>query len=183
MFTIIIIIILVLAFYQGYRQGLAMQMVRLLGYILSFVLANYYYEDLSKFIEILVPFPALQPDSNLSIYNEAMSFYLDDAFYKVLTFILILIISYLVTRILSVFLSRIRYYSFLDHANGLLGGLINLAMTYVGVFLFLFTLSLLPIEWVQQQFVDNPLLYWIVSQTPFLSDFAIESWLIANPFV
>lgn len=182
MFTLLIIIILALAFYQGYRQGLAMQLVRLFGYLVSFVLANYYYEDLSKFIEILVPFPAIQPDTNFSIYNEAMSFYIDEAFYKVLTFILILIIGYIVTRVLSIFFSRIRYYDFLDQANGILGGIINLLMAYVAVFLVLFTLSLLPIEWIQQQFVNNPLLYWIVSQTPILSDFAIKSWLIANPF-
>lgn len=182
MFTLLIILILALGFYQGYRQGLAMQIVRLVGYVISFLLATRYYEPLSKWIEMLVPFPAVQPNTQFAIYNEAMSFNIDRAFYRVVTFIAILIIGYVVTRILSVFFSRLRYYTFLETVNGILGGVINLIITYVVIFIILFTLSLLPIEWVQQQFVNNPVLYWIVSQSPFLADFAQNAWLNTNPF-
>ncbi|MGY4104018.1 CvpA family protein [Ignavigranum ruoffiae] len=182
MFTIIVLIILLLGFYQGYRQGLAMQLIRLLGYLISFFVASRYYEAISKWAEMLIPFPAIQPDTEFTLYNEATSFLINDAFYRVVSFIFILVIGYIVTRIVSVFFSRVQYYNLLDSANGIAGGIVNLLITYIMVFLLLFVLSLLPIEWIQQQFVNNPLLYWIVSQTPILSDLAANAWLNANPF-
>ncbi|MGX7091231.1 CvpA family protein [Hutsoniella sourekii] len=177
MLTILILIGLALAFYQGYRRGLALQVIRLVGYGVSFTLAGRFYEPLSKIVEMLVPFPALQPSSQLAIYDEALSFQLDQVFYRVLTFALISAIGFVVTNILSLFFNRLSYYEFYHRVNAIGGGVINVFIAYVIVFLVLFILSLIPIEFIQQQFVDNPLAYRIVSSTPILSDWASQLWV------
>ncbi|MCW6675032.1 CvpA family protein [Aerococcaceae bacterium NML171108] len=183
MLSIAIIIALVFGFYNGYRRGLLMQLIRLIGYIVSIVLATKFYEPLTKIVEMLVPFPSIQQDTQLAVYNESVSFVLDQAFYRVITFVLIGLIGWLLTNFISLFFSKLKYYNFFwKQANYLAGGVINLVITYGVVFLFLFILSLIPIEFIQQQFVDNPLAYWIVSQTPILSDTAIDAWLQVNPF-
>lgn len=182
MLTIVIIIALAVGFYTGFRRGLVLQSIRLLGYIITFVLATRYFEPLSRFVEMVIPFPSVQPDTTLTFYDEAASFLIDAAFYRVVTFILIGIIGWLLTNFLSILFSRVMYFDFLNQMDAIGGGVINLLITYVILFLFLFVLSLVPIEFIQQQFVDNPIAYSIVSNTPFLSNFAAETWLQVNIF-
>lgn len=180
MLTIIIIFILALAFYNGYRQGMVMQLIRLVGYVITFIIALMNFDKFTKTIEMLVPFPAIYSSTNFTLYNEELRLYIDQAFYNVITVILIMIIGFIITQIVSVFFSKLSYMPTFENFNGIIGGLINVFVTYFGIFIFLFTCSLLPIEWVQQQFVDNPFIYWIVSYTPLLSDFAVNTWLVAS---
>lgn len=184
MLTIIIIIALALAFYKGYRRGLLIQGIRLIGYIITFILSTQYYDTVAGWVEMLVPFPSMQADSFLALYqNElALNLDLDQAFYGVITFLAISFIGWMVTNFLATLFQPLQYYDIFHYANGIVGGLINLLVAYVVTFFILFTLSLIPIEFIQQAFVDNPLAYWIVSQTPFLSDFAGNLWFNFNPF-
>ena len=71
--------------------------------------------------------------------------------------------------------------SFFKWANHIGGGLISVLIAYIWIFFSLFTLSLVPLESVQQQFMNNPIAYRVVSQTPVLSDMANRLWLQANP--
>lgn len=181
MLTIFIIIAVVLGFYTGYRRGLIMQVIRLIGYIVTFILATKYYDTISTYVEMLIPFPAVQQGSYLAIYTESESFMLDQAFYNAITFLLIGIVGWLVTNFLAMFFTRLSYYDVMKYANYIGGGFINAMVTYVIIFILLYILSLIPIEFIQQQFVDNPLAFWIVDRTPFLADFAKEMWMQVNP--
>lgn len=182
MLTFIILIILAYSFYTGYRRGLVMQLVQLLGYIITFILATKYFEPLSQYVEMIIPFPSVQQNTNLIFYDEAQSFLVDQAFYRAVTFVVIGLIGWLLTKFLAVFFTRITYYNVLSIVNYIGGGLINLLIAFVMIYIFLFILSLIPIEFIQQQFVDNPLAYRIVADTPFLSKWAAETWLTVNPF-
>lgn len=182
MLTFIIIILLALGFFTGYRRGLLMMALRFIGYAITFFIASQYFEPLSQFVEMLVPFPSVQPNTDLVFYDEATSFLLDTAFYRVLTFILIGLIGWLLTNFISMFFTKIMYYDLFKYVDGIGGAIINLIITYVVIFILLFIFSLVPVEFIQQQFVDNPLAYHIVANTPILSSFAAEAWLTVNPF-
>lgn len=95
---------------------------------------------------------------------------------------LIALIGWLVTNFVVMFFNKVVYYDIFKYANYIGGGIINLLITYGIIFVMLFILSLIPIEFIQQQFVDSPLAYWIVSQTPILSETAAQAWLQVNPF-
>ncbi len=180
MFTFIIIVLLALGFYFGYRRGLALQIIRLLGMIIAFVLSSMLYRPLSDILEMIIPFPSIQPGSQLAIYSEELSFYISDAFYNVLAFVVISVLVLLIANLLTVLVRPVMYYPFLKEFNGVLGGILNLIATYIIIFVILFILSLIPIEWIQQQFVNSPLAYWIVTQTPLLSTYVTENWFTAN---
>lgn len=177
MLTLIIIAILLYAFYSGYKNGVIMQAIRMIGYGITYMIAINYYEPLSQWVEFFIPFPAIQIDSNLVLYNEAQSFMIDKAFYYALTFLIITLIGWLISNILSVLFTKVIYYDVFKWANRFLGGLLNLLVVYTIVFLALYIFSLLPIEFIQQQFVDNPLAFWIVDSTPVLADYAQKIWL------
>lgn len=182
MLSIFLILVLLYSFYTGWRRGLIMQAIQLVGYVITFLLATRYYDQIAASIELLVPYPSVQQDSNLVLYNEAQSFVLDQAFYRAITFLAIWIIGWLVTKFLALFFTRVTYYPILSYANNIGGAVINVFISYCVIFALLFILSLLPIEFIQQQFVDNPLAYRIVSATPVLSQWALDAWLSVNPF-
>lgn len=181
MLTMIIVIALAIGFYAGYRRGLIMQAIRLIGYVLTFILATKYYDTIATYVEMVIPFPSVQQGSYLAIYTESESFMLDQAFYNAITFLLISIVGWLLTNFLAMFFTRVTYYDLMKYVNYLGGGLINALVTYVIIFIVLYILSLIPIEFVQQQFVDNPLAFWIVDRTPFLAEFAKEMWMKVSP--
>ncbi|MBF6626756.1 CvpA family protein [Tuanshanicoccus lijuaniae] len=182
MLSIIILIVLAYSFYTGFRRGLIMQLVQLIGYLITFLLATKFYEPLSKYVEMLVPFPSIQQSTQLVFYNEAQSFLVDQAFYRAVTFVIIWLVGWLVTKFLAIFFTRITYYNMMRHLNHIGGGVVNLMITFLVIYVFLFILSLIPVEFIQQQFVDNPLAYRIVANTPIISDWAAEAWLKVNPF-
>lgn len=182
MLTIVIIILLVLAFYQGYRRGFIMELVRLITYGLSASIANRWTDELAAYLSMLVPFPSVQVDSELAIYSEQVSFHLDTAYYRALAFIVLAFVGWLVSNLIAMFFTKTSYFNVLKYPNRIIGGLINVVIVYVIIFLVLFILSLLPIEFIQQAFVDNPLAYRIVSQTPYLSDAVGQAWFNLNPF-
>ncbi|HFI0463366.1 TPA: CvpA family protein [Streptococcus suis] len=182
MLTILILLILAYSFYTGFRRGLVMQAIQLVGYIITFLLATRYYQQIADYIELFVPFPSIQQNSDLIFYNEAQSFLVDQAFYRAITFVAIWLVGWLVTKFLALFFNRVTYYPVLSHLNYIGGGLINLLISFTVIFAILFILSLIPIEFIQQQFVDNPLAYRIVSDTPVLSQWALDTWLTLNPF-
>ena len=171
MVTLIVLAIFAFGFYTGYRSGLIMQGIRLIGYIITFVLATRYFDVLSEWVAMFIPFPAIQPNSELVMYDEVQSFYLDKAFYNLLTFFIIWLAGWVITNALSVLFTKVAYYDFLHIANRIMGGIINFLVVYFIVFMVLYLLSLLPIEFIQQQFVNNPLIFWIVDSTPILADY------------
>ncbi|MGO4936831.1 CvpA family protein [Fundicoccus sp. Sow4_H7] len=181
MLTIVIFLFLAFNFYTGYRRGLIMQAIQLIGYTLTIILATQYYEPISEFVEMIIPFPAIQQNSEFVFYSEAQSFFLDQAFYRSISFVLIIIVGWIATKVLSILFTRAIYYDVFKTVNRVIGGLINVFVAYVGIFIFLFIASLIPIEFIQQQFVDNPVAYQIVANTPVLSDLATETWLNVNP--
>lgn len=182
MLTFAILLILIYSFYTGYRRGFVIQFVRLVGYIISTIVASKLYIPFSKYTEVFVPFPSIQPNSQLAIYNEATSFILDTAFYRVVSFMVVAFVGWLITNFIGVFFKRVSYYMPFRWVNHLAGGVMNVLTSFVFVYLILFVMSLIPVEAIQQQFVDNPIAYRIVSQTPILTDMAMKTWLQVNPF-
>ena len=182
MLTIGIVLFLLYSFYTGYRRGFVIQLVRLVGYIVSAIVASKLYVPFSKYTEMLVPFPSVQQNSQLALYNEATSFILDTAFYRVISFIVVAFVGWLITNFIGLLFRRVSYYMPFRWVNHLAGGIMNVFISFSFVYLILFVMSLIPVEAIQQQFVDNPIAYRIVSQTPILTDMATNMWLQLNPF-
>ena len=182
MLTLVIIAILAYSFYTGYRRGLVMQAIRFVGYAISLMIAGQFAPQLAKLAEFFVPFPSIQQQTQLSVYNEVASFILDSAFYRAISFVAIAFVGWVITNLVSVAFRKVRFYEVFRLANHMGGGILNALISFVIVFYLLFILSLIPIDRVQQQFVDNPIAYRIVTGTPVLSDMASKSWLDGNVY-
>ena len=66
MLTLLMLLILLYAFYRGYRRGLVMQVVRLIGFVIAMTIANRHYQPLARFISNFIPFPSVQQNTQMT---------------------------------------------------------------------------------------------------------------------
>lgn len=174
--TVYVVISLLIGLYQGARRGLVLQLLMIVGYGVSFYFAKAYFEKLAQWTQMIIPFPSATENTQLTFYSASQTLGIDEAFYKAISFMGIFILGVIVTRILAYWLREVRFLPILAKSNEILGAIFGLLSNYLGVFLTLNILSLLPMDSIQQQFVDSQLAYFIVSRTPILSDVLTKWW-------
>ncbi|APB30775.1 CvpA family protein [Vagococcus teuberi] len=167
--TIISILILLTGFYAGYRRGFALQLIYFVGYALSFFMAKESYQSVGKKIELLVPYPAPTQTTKLSVFDNNLIFDLDKAFYAGFAFILILLVGYLITRFIGMLCYRLTFIQLANKSNQLIGGVINLGLTYIGLVLVLTVLSMIPLGFIQNAFDKSGIAKGMIEHTPVLS--------------
>ncbi|MGX7350582.1 colicin V production family protein [Enterococcus canis] len=177
MLTILIILVLVVGFYSGVRRGLALQLVYTGGYLLSYLAAKTFYLDLAPKLELYVPYPSATPDTKLVFFDQTITLELDQAFYAAVAFLLILFIGWLLTRFVGILVRGLMYMPILKQMNGLAGGILSFAVVYIGLFLLLSILSLIPMDMIQHQFAQSGLARFIVEHTPIFTKDIYHMWI------
>lgn len=180
LFNGIIIFILALALYSGGRRGLILQLILTIGYAVSFWFALKYYELVSEYAEMIIPYPtpASSTDNPFVLYGIEFLYDLDLVFYRGLSFILLLFIGWLVTRLLGGLINFLADIPVIRVFNAIGGALVSLVVHYVGIFLVLFLLSTIPLGIIQNQFESSTLARKIVTTTPELSSQFYEWWVV-----
>ncbi|EOT44048.1 MULTISPECIES: CvpA family protein [Enterococcus] len=177
MIGLLIILILVIAFYIGGRRGAPLQLAYTLGYFLSFAVACFSYQSLAKKLELFVPYPSVTPDAKMVFYSQNQSLDLDKAYYAAVAFLLVMFIGWLITSLIVVFLNNLRFKRLLENYDWVLGGLFNVLTAYVVIFFVLFVLAMIPLATVQNIFRDHFSARMIVEHS------FILSWLFKNLWV
>lgn len=177
MLTLIILILLLIGLYSGIRRGLVLQLVHIMGYIVSFFFAKEYYLVVADYLEMLVPYPQPGIGEEMLFYNEIQILNLDVAFYNAISFLLLLAVGWLITRILGSMLNSLTYIPVVREVNAIGGGVGGFVMQYAGIFFLLTFLSLIPLDYIQNLLMESQLAQWIIMHTPYLSRTIFDWWL------
>jgi len=175
--TIISILVLLTGYYAGYRRGFALQLVYFVGYSLSFFMAKSLYKSVGQKLELLVPYPAVTQSTKLTVFDNKLMFDLDKAFYAALGFFLVLIVGYLVTKFVGMLCYGLTFIPLVGKSNQLIGGLINLALTYIGLVIVLTMISMIPLSFIQNAFEKSALAKVMIEHTPVLSSTLYDWWI------
>lgn len=177
--TLIILVLLLLSLYSGFKRGLILQLVLTIGYAISFYFALEYYQQISDLVEMMVPYPSpgSSEASPFVLYGQEFIFNLDQGFYNGVAFIGILFIGWIITRFVGGLLNFLTEIPVLKQVNAIGGAIVGFIVEYVGVFLILFLLSTIPIQMIQNQFESSVLARTIVSETPELSTDLYNWWI------
>lgn len=170
--SLIILAILFLGFRRGYRRGLVLQVISTIGYILVWVVARIGAKPLASGVGQFVGNLSLNSSVSAVTAGESSSFFLNG-----LAFSAILTVGYFIVHKLAYSLNRVTWLPVIHQVNSLAGGLINLVVRYVVIFLTLNLLILLPIQSFQNNYQASPVAQWIVKQTPVLSKRVFNWWL------
>ena len=172
MLTLVILFILFIGAYSGYRNGLITGLIRTIGYTLSLIFALNYYERLSEIIYLIVPYPSpFSPVENPYHYYEMdMLFTIDQSYYYLVSLFAIFIIGWVITRFISHVLSYFVENLYVPEPfNRIGGGIIGFIVNYLTVFLILFILSTIPYDAIQNRLAGSSLADNMLTSTPFLS--------------
>jgi len=167
-----ILLILGFGFHRGYRRGLVLQVLTTVGYLIVWLIARVGARPLATGLGQFVGSLSLNSSASAVTASQSSSFFLNG-----IAFSAILTVGYFVVRRVSYVLNKVTWLPVIHQVNSLAGGLINLVIRYVIIFLILNLLILLPNTSFQQSYHASPVAQWIVKQTPVLSKQVLQWWL------
>lgn len=173
MITLLILLILFIGAYSGYKNGIILQLIKTIGYVVVLIFAFDYYIPISEYLYLLVPYPTpFFPESNpYAFYDVSLLLTLDLSYYYLVSFLLILLIGWLIVRFLTQLVSyTIEQFRAPEPLSGIGGAVLGFIVNYVGVFYLLLLLSLIPFDFVQNRLIDSFVADNILTSTPELTE-------------
>ncbi|WP_163970174.1 CvpA family protein [Oceanobacillus halotolerans] len=174
MVDFILIILLILGFFIGLKRGFILQVFHLLGFIIAFILATIYYDNLAEMFSLWIPYPELGSDSAWAIFLQSDP--LETAFYNAIAFAAIFFSVKIVLQIIASMLDFVASLPILSSINGILGAVLGFLEVYLIIFVILFILALTPISSIQVWIDHSTVAQFIVEKTPILSEQVKTLW-------
>lgn len=181
MITLLILLILFIGAYSGYKNGIILQLLKAIGYVIALIFAFDYYQALSEYLFLLIPYPTpFLPEGNpYYFYDERFILTLSMSYYYLISFLLIFFIGWLVVRFLAKLISyTINQFEAPEPLNGLGGLAIGIVVNYIGIFYILFFLSLIPYDIVQEELSDSFVARTMITSTPKLTHSNYQRFIV-----
>ncbi|WP_082233645.1 CvpA family protein [Halobacillus massiliensis] len=175
MIDIIIILLLLLGIFTGFKRGFVLQVFHLIGFIVAFVIGVLFYDDLAPRLVLWIPYPNLPQDASWAVFLESLP--LEAAFYNVIAFAIIFFGVKIILQIIASMLDFVTELPVLSSINGLLGGILGFIQRYIVLFLLLYIAALLPVASVQNAIDGSFLAQFMIDHTPVLSAQLKKIWI------
>jgi len=175
MLDIILIGLLIIGFFVGLKRGFITQVVHLAGYIIAYIAAYIYYDELAPKLAQWIPYPNFGDNATLKFLTNSSN--MEAAFYRTIAFILIFIAVRIALGMIRRMLNIIAHLPILRQANILAGGLLGFIEVYLILFILLYIGALVPIESIQNAMDQSIVAKAIVNHTPILSGQLKQVWM------
>ncbi|KAA8324781.1 CvpA family protein [Leuconostoc carnosum] len=173
MILLIIAVIFVLAsLLSGYRHGFVNGLLRLALLVVVWYIAIKFAEPLGAVFSNFVSGQFVRTDVPQDVANQGSKFLASG-----LTFTVLLIIGGAVSHYILRSLSIIRRIPLLGWVDGVLGAILYGLISATITFFALQLLSVIPNVWLQDQFLNTPLLNEILDNAPFFAQQIYQWWL------
>lgn len=140
---IIVLILLVVSVWRGYRTGLIAQLVRVASFIVSFVVAFMYYRPVAATLAEWIPISSTKTSGS---FGAVAGFpFMQQALYNIAAFVLLAFAAGLAVRLVGGFLDGVTKLPGLSIVNRIAGAFISVVKNGLILFLILAVASLLPI--------------------------------------
>lgn len=172
MITFLLLLVLLFGFLMGLKRGFILQLLHLVGFIVSFIVASMYFRKLAEHLSLWIPYPELSDDKVWAVFLNSMP--LENAFYNAVAFAIIFFVTKIVLQIIATMLDFVARLPVIRSINKGLGAILGFLEVYLITFILLFIAALLPVETVQLKIKSSSLATFMIEHTPFLSS-AVES--------
>ncbi|WP_042354846.1 CvpA family protein [Bacillus rubiinfantis] len=177
MLDIAIIIFLVFGFFVGLKRGFILQLVHLTSFIIAYIVAYLYYNELAPKLVLWIPYPSFGNDPTLKILTNSGD--MESAFYRAISFVILFFAVKIVLQVIGSMLDFIAHLPIIKQFNRWAGGILGFLEVYLLVFVVLYIGALMPIEQFQTLLDQSFLASAIVNDTPILSE-QLKNWWIVN---
>lgn len=160
MLSFLIIIVLLLAFGKGWRLGFTRQLILAIGSLAVFFIAWRYNADLSRVLgQVITTFK---------------SNYTTSHFTNILSFYILIFIGNAVIFALAKASKAVTWLPVIKQTNALAGALLATLLSYVAIFIVLWTFAILPFQNLNTFVAHSEVAQWITQQTPLLTERLID---------
>jgi uncharacterized membrane protein required for colicin V production len=177
MLAIVLILIFAYAYFIGYRRGFALQLLYTFSYLISYMIASSFYQQLGEKIYLWIPYPNPTQDTNMIFFDRATSFLLSRAFYAGTAFLIIYFACCIAVRLIGLLAHKLNDIALFGTANRILGGAFSVLVSYLTVLMVLVLASMVPINAVQNALSGDVLTRAMIERTPFFSDNIRHLWI------
>lgn len=181
MLTLLILLILFVGAYAGYKNGIILQLLKTIGYVIVFIFALDNYRMLSGYLYLLVPYstPFAPAENPYLFYDESFMFSLDISYYHILSFLVLFTVGWLLVRFLVKLISyTVNQLRVPEPLNGIGGAILGFIVNYLGVFIVLFFLTTIPFDFIQNQMANSFVAENMVTSTPIVSNSAYQRFIV-----
>ncbi|MBN8236883.1 CvpA family protein [Halobacillus kuroshimensis] len=175
MTDLLLLFLLFIGILTGLKRGFILQLFHLIGFIVAFVVAVIYYDDLSPKLTLWVPYPELPADASWAVFLDNLP--LEQAFYNAVAFAILFFGAKIVLHIITSMLDFVSELPILNSLNTLLGGILGFVENYVILFVVLYIAALVPVAGVQSALDGSLLAQLIIEHTPVLSNELENLWI------
>lgn len=173
MLNLFILLVLFIGAYSGYKQGIVLQLLETIGYVIALIFALDYYKIISEYFYLLIPYPTpFAPETNPYLfYDEKFMFSMDRSYYDMLAFLTIFIVGWAIVKFITKFISyTLEKIRAPEPISGIGGGLLGLLVNYMGLFFVFIILTTIPYELVQNTLKESSIAEMMITSTPRVSD-------------
>ncbi|WP_249870928.1 CvpA family protein [Oceanobacillus saliphilus] len=174
MLDLILIVILIFGILMGLKRGFILQLLHLTGFIIAFIVAVMYYDELGTRLALWIPYPELSNESAWAGFLQSLP--LETAFYNAIAFALIFFAVKIILQIIASMLDFVASIPIISSVNKLLGAVLGFLEVYLISFILLYILALTPIEGIQNAINNSAIALFVIEQTPYLSEKVLDLW-------
>ncbi|WP_081214035.1 CvpA family protein [Priestia aryabhattai] len=175
MLNIILIILLLLGFVTGLKRGFILQLIHIVSFAVSFIVAYMFSGDLASRLRLLIPFPDnIQQQSVASFVFDSGT--IEDAFYRMIAFAILFFATHIVLRLTGSVLTALTELPILRQLNKWGGGALGFVEVYIIVFILLYIGAVIPVSEIQTPIQQSSIAINIVQNTPYLSSAIQDLW-------
>ncbi|WP_407269133.1 CvpA family protein [Radiobacillus sp. PE A8.2] len=174
MIDLILIIVLVLGVLIGLKRGFILQVFHLIGFIVAFIVAAIFFDDIAKQLDLWIPYPELPADATWAVFVDTLP--LEAAFYNAIAFAALFFVTKVVLQIIASMLDFVADLPILNLLNSWLGAILGFVEIYLLAFVFLYIAALLPVAFVQSLIEQSSIAAFMIDNTPIISKQISNYW-------
>ncbi|MGM0874843.1 MAG: CvpA family protein [Bacillota bacterium] len=175
MLDLVLFIILLFGILVGLKRGFILQFVHLTGFIVAYIVAYQYFDDLAPKLKLWVPYPVTsEGPAILTLLNGDD---LEGSYYRAVAFVILFIGTKIVMQIIGSMLDFVALLPILKQLNRWAGSILGFLESYLVLFILLFIGALIPMEQLQLALDQSMLADLIVNHTPYFSVKVNELWI------
>lgn len=174
--TVILIALLALAAYRGWRRGLFLEVISLLSMLVSALIATFGYRWLTELLTHFVT-PVTSSSQTLAILNSALLQKIESPIVAAVAFSLLFAAANIAIRLLTLALRPFRKILGFGKIGRFVAAILAAATAYFSLQLFLTFLALVPVASLQQLLAGSDFARWMITQTPVTSSFLLKLFI------
>lgn len=172
MLDLFILFILIIGFFVGLKRGFILQTIHMTGFIIAFIIAYIYYDQIAPKLTLWIPYPTFGGGELKLLFDNPN---IEDAYYRAIAFVAIFFAVRILLQIIGSMFDFVANLPVLKSLNVWAGGILGVVEVYLILFILLYVAALLPIGAIQSLLGDSFLANGIIQYTPIFSD-QIKQW-------